>query len=311
MTNRRSDLEDTQELDLPVRRKKKPQKHDDGRWKLITIIAAAVVAAFVIGLLVAGHGNSESSEAAATARAEKSYARTAEKNADILTADDGRRQSVLIDPDIDDLSTADLEGWYFDYVMESDVSSAVILSDEDSSTGIYTNREKVYRGIDLSKSDSGIYTAVINSAKYVYEPQDDNTLELVSVSETDTDEEEAAASPESTDESSDSSSSSSSKTEQDSSKDTDDTSEEDYDEDDDTATASPSASADSDDDSSDDDDSDTSDEVSEDGRYYVCDDCGEKFVSEEAWLDHVKAEHNSTGSYHIVQESSSSSDDSE
>lgn len=195
------------------------------------------------------------------------------KNAEIISSGSSLRQSVLYYP-TDELSEADLTDWYFNYIEENMLNSAVILDDSDSTEGIYANAatDMVYTGIELKKRDNGTYSANITSASTTYSAKD-GKLTLVSQkekTEKETAEPEASASA-----SSKSSSKASSKA---SSKPT--------------ATPTPTPSA-------------SPDEVTDDGTYYQCDQCGKHFATYELWLQHIRDEHGSQGSYHIYNANTS------
>ncbi|MCH4013173.1 MAG: C2H2-type zinc finger protein [Solobacterium sp.] len=199
------------------------------------------------------------------------------KDAEIISSGSSLRQSVLYFP-TDELTEADLTDWYFNYIEENMLNSAVILDDAKSTEGIYANAatDMVYTGIELKKRDNGTYSANITSAGTTYSAKN-GKLTLVSQkdkSEKETAEPEASASA-SASASSSSSSKSSSKA---SSKPT--------------ATPTPTPSA-------------SSDEVADDGTYYQCDQCGKHFATYELWLQHIRDEHGSQGSYHIYNANTS------
>lgn len=230
----------------------------------ITKKKAAAIAMSVSAVFFGGCGSSSDAEDTAAAGFYK--------DAEIVTSGSSIRQSVLI-YDVDSLDEADLTDWYYNYIEEEMLSSGVILSSEDSETGIYANAatDMVYTGISLTKKDNGTYSANITSAARTYEAVD-NTLTLVSESEatatpTATATAEATTSAEATASASASATATA------------------------TPTATPTATA------------TATPEVADDGTYYQCDQCGKHFATEELWLQHIREEHNSQGSYHIYHTS--------
>ena len=88
----------------------------------------------------------------------------------------GGSQLIFYYP-IDQMTTEDLNDWYFNIIQKQMYYSGVILDDKDSTLGIYANAktQTVYVGVELNKKDNESYGAIISSAQNTLK-EDNGTL---------------------------------------------------------------------------------------------------------------------------------------